>query len=44
VRQLSEDTLRVDFDEPQKAMTKGQALVLYDGEYVIGGGTITEVS
>ncbi|HET6314863.1 MAG TPA: tRNA 2-thiouridine(34) synthase MnmA [Chloroflexota bacterium] len=32
--------LRVDFDEPQKAITPGQALVLYDGEYVLGGGTI----
>ncbi len=32
--------LRVDFDEPQKAITPGQALVLYDGEYVVGGGTI----
>jgi len=33
--------LRVDFDEPQRAITPGQALVLYDGEYVLGGGTIT---
>jgi tRNA-uridine 2-sulfurtransferase len=33
--------LRVEFDEPQKAITPGQALVLYDGEYVLGGGTIT---
>jgi tRNA-uridine 2-sulfurtransferase len=32
--------LRVDFDEPQRALTPGQALVLYDGEYVLGGGTI----
>ena len=30
----------VEFDEPQRAITPGQALVLYDGEYVIGGGTI----
>jgi tRNA-specific 2-thiouridylase len=33
--------LRVDFEEPQRAITPGQALVLYDGEYVLGGGTIT---
>jgi tRNA-specific 2-thiouridylase len=32
--------LLVDFDEPQRAITPGQALVLYDGEYVLGGGTI----
>ena len=34
---------RVEFDEPQRAITTGQAVVLYDGEKVIGGGTITEV-
>jgi tRNA-specific 2-thiouridylase len=32
--------LHVEFDQPQKAITPGQALVLYDGEYVLGGGTI----
>ena len=31
---------QVEFDEPQRAITPGQALVLYDGEYVVGGGTI----
>lgn len=34
---------RVEFDEPQRAITPGQAIVLYDGDLVIGGGTITEV-
>jgi tRNA-uridine 2-sulfurtransferase len=34
------DQVRVEFDQPQKAITPGQALVLYDGEYVLGGGTI----
>ena len=34
---------RVEFDEPQRAITPGQAVVLYDGDTVIGGGTITEV-
>ena len=33
-------TLRVVFDEPQRAITPGQAAVLYDGEYVVGGGRI----
>ncbi len=31
------------FDEPQRALTTGQALVLYDGDRVIGGGTIESV-
>ena len=30
----------VVFDEPQRAVTPGQAVVFYDGEYVVGGGTI----
>lgn len=34
---------RVEFDEPQRAITPGQAVVLYDGDQVVGGGTITEV-
>lgn len=33
---------RVEFDEPQRAITPGQAVVLYDGDMVIGSGTITE--
>ena len=33
---------RVEFDEPQRAVTPGQAVVLYDGDLVVGGGTITE--
>ena len=40
VHQIGEDTLRIDFDEPQRAITKGQAAVIYDGDIVIGGGTI----
>lgn len=34
---------RVVFDEPQRALTPGQAVVLYDGDLVVGGGTITAV-
>jgi tRNA-specific 2-thiouridylase len=40
VRQ-GDDGWTVEFDEPQKALTPGQALVFYDGEYVLGGGTIS---
>ena len=40
VWQIGPDKLRVEFDSPQRAITKGQAVVLYDGETVIGGGTI----
>lgn len=32
--------IRVSFQEPQRAITPGQAVVLYDGETVVGGGTI----
>lgn len=33
--------VRLTFDEPQRAVTPGQAAVLYDGDIVLGGGTIT---
>jgi tRNA-specific 2-thiouridylase len=32
--------LHVIFDEPQRAISKGQSVVLYDGDTVIGGGRI----
>jgi tRNA-specific 2-thiouridylase len=35
-----ESEFNVDFDEPQSAITPGQAVVLYDGDRVLGGGTI----
>ncbi len=38
-----EDGLRLLFDEPQRAITVGQAVVLYDGDVVVGGGTISGV-
>lgn len=41
---VGEKQIRLRFDAPQRAMTAGQAVVLYDGDIVVGGGTITQVS
>ena len=37
---LPDGTVKVTFEEPQRAITPGQACVLYDGEEVLGGGKI----
>jgi tRNA-specific 2-thiouridylase len=42
--QTAADMIRIEFDEPQRAVTPGQAAVLYDGAYVVGGGTICGAS
>ena len=34
------DSIHLVFDEPQRAITCGQSVVLYDGDVVVGGGTI----
>ena len=34
------DSIRIVFDEPQRAITKGQSVVMYQGEKVVGGGII----
>lgn len=41
VQQLDKDTLKIMFDTPQRAITKGQAAVIYDGDTVVGGGVIS---
>ena len=40
VRVTGENTAHITFDEPQRTITKGQAVVVYDGDVVIGGGEI----
>lgn len=40
VTDVSEDGVAVRFNTPQRAVTPGQALVLYDGRQCLGGGTI----
>lgn len=40
VKKSGEDEILCTFEEPQRAITPGQAVVLYDGDYVFGGGTI----
>lgn len=36
----ADGSVKVVFDEPQRAITRGQSIVLYDGDVVLGGGTI----
>lgn len=40
VEQTGPDALRVTFDQPQRAVTPGQAVVFYDGDVVVGGAVI----
>ena len=40
VTPVGKDRVHLMFDEPQRAITPGQAVVLYDGAVVVGGGTI----
>jgi tRNA-specific 2-thiouridylase len=40
IEALDATTARMRFDEPQRAVTPGQAAVFYDGDVVLGGGTI----
>lgn len=40
VRKITSDRLVLDFDRPQRAVTAGQSVVLYDGDNCLGGGII----
>ena len=40
ISEVTEDSFSLTFEEPVRAVTPGQAVVLYDGDYVLGGGTI----
>ena len=40
VEQIDSNRIKVIFDEPQRAITRGQSVVLYDGDIVVGGGII----
>ena len=42
VTNFGEDTIKIVFDEPQRAITKGQSVVMYDGDKVVGGGIIVK--
>ena len=43
VYMTEDDLLICEFDAPQRAITPGQALVMYDGDYVVGGGIIEKI-
>lgn len=40
IREIGDDMVECCFHEPVRAVTSGQAVVFYDGDYVAGGGTI----
>jgi len=40
ITKLSDGKVQCSFEKPVRAATPGQAVVFYDGEYVLGGGTI----
>ena len=40
VTKVRDDLLMCEFDEPVRAVTPGQAVVFYEDDYLVGGGTI----
>ncbi len=43
VTPVGDGKVKITFDEPQRAMTVGQTAVIYDGDILLGGGTIESV-
>jgi tRNA-specific 2-thiouridylase len=41
IEKTGADEILVTFDQPQRAITPGQAAVFYDGDAVVGGGWIS---
>ena len=41
---INDGDIKVIFDEPQRAVTTGQAVVFYSGDIVVGGGTISKTN
>ena len=40
IEKISDDQILATFEEPQRAVSPGQAAVFYDGDIVVGGGWI----
>ncbi len=40
ITKLGQETVEVEFDKPQRAVTSGQSIVFYDGEEMLGGAVI----
>ena len=40
IEQIDDNTLRIEFDQPVRAISAGQSVVFYDGDVLVGGGII----